>query len=387
MATRQSGRKKKKFNLKRIINTFIFRSTFFDYSLLFIVLFLVAFGLVVIYSTSSYTAQLQFDGDATYYLRHQAMAATLGCVAMLVVANMDYHIWKRFSTLLMYVILVMLVVVLVWGVVSHGAARWLNIGGLSLQPSEFAKIIIILYTAHMCTIWAPRISDFRVVLFKVAVWPVVAVALIAKENLSTSIICAAIVFIIIFVTSPKWKQFFVMALGVCGLLGIFLVVASYRLERIKIWLHPENYEKGYQTLQALYAIGSGGLFGKGLGQSIQKMGFIPESHNDYIFSVICEELGLFGAVCVILLFALLIWRCVMIAMSAPDLYGALIVVGVITHIAVQVIVNVAVVTNSIPPTGVPLPFISYGGTAILVLFVEMGLVLSVAKQINLPKEY
>lgn len=385
MATRQAVRKKKKFNLKRIINTFIFRSSFFDYSLLFIILFLVAFGLVIVYSTSSYTAQLQFD-DAAYFLKHQAAAALVGCVAMLFVANMDYHIWKKFTLLMMYTILVMLGVVLVWGVASHGASRWLSIGGLSLQPSEFAKFVIILYTAHMCTIWAPRISDPRA-LVKIVALPMVAIALIAKENLSTSIICAAIVFIVVFVTSPKWKQFFVMAAGVCVMMGAFLMVASYRLDRIKIWLHPEKYEKGYQTLQALYAIGSGGLFGKGLGQSIQKMGFIPESHNDYIFSVICEELGLFGAVCVILLFALLIWRCVMIAMSAPDLYGALIVVGVITHIAVQVIVNIAVVTKSIPPTGVPLPFISYGGTAILVLFVEVGLVLSVAKQINLPKEY
>lgn len=385
MATRQAVRKKKKFNLKRIINTFIFRSTFFDYSLLFIILFLVAFGLVIVYSTSSYTAQLQYN-DAAYFLKHQAVAAFVGCVAMLVVANMDYHFLKKFTLLMMYGVLILLVVVLIWGVASHGASRWLSIGGLSLQPSEFAKIIIILYTAHMCTIWAPRITDPKV-LFKIIFWPMVAIALIAKENLSTSIICAAIVFIVVFVTSPKWKQFFVMAAGVCVMMGGFLMVASYRLDRIKIWLHPEKYEKGYQTLQALYAIGSGGLFGKGLGQSIQKMGFIPESHNDYIFSVICEELGLFGAICVILLFALLIWRCVMIAMSAPDLYGALIVVGVITHIAVQVIVNIAVVTKSIPPTGVPLPFISYGGTAILVLFVEVGLVLSVAKQINLPKEY
>ena len=159
------------------------------------------------------------------------------------------------------------------------------------------------------------------------------------------------------------------------------------MDRIKIWLHPEKYEKGYQTMQALYAIGSGGIFGKGLGQSIQKLGFIPESHNDMIFSVICEELGLFGAACVIGLFIILVWRCVMSAMSAPDLYGALIVIGVTTHIAVQVLINVAVVTNTIPPTGVPLPFISYGGTAIFGLLIEMGLVLSVAGQIRMTKEY
>ncbi|MGN0438952.1 MAG: putative lipid II flippase FtsW [Lachnospiraceae bacterium] len=368
-----------------MIHTLIYRSTFFDYSLLFIILFLVVFGLVIVYSTSSYTAQLQTE-DPAYYLKRQAIAGILGCVAMCIVANCDYHFFKKISKLAMIGIILMLIAVLIWGVASHGASRWLNIGGLSIQPSELAKLVIILYTAHICTDKARQITNIWV-LIGVFSLPIFAVIFIALENLSTAIICTAIVFIVTFVTSPRWDHFVVMALSVICLMGIFLLLASYRMERIKIWLHPEKYEKGYQTLQALYAIGSGGLFGKGLGQSIQKMGFIPESHNDYIFSVVCEELGLFGAVCVILLFALLIWRCVMIAMSAPDLYGALLVVGVITHVAVQVIVNIAVVTKSIPPTGVPLPFISYGGTALLVLLTEMGVVLSVAKQINLPKEY
>lgn len=383
MSTRRPARRKKKFNLKRIVNTLIYRSSFFDYSLLFIVLFLVAFGLVIVYSTSSYSGQLQ-HGNSAFFLIRQGRAAIVGLVALFIFSNLDYHIWKKFAKVFMIFILFLLLFVAVFGVASHGASRWLNIGGASLQPSEFAKIILIMYMAQACTAWSVRITDIKVVA-RVAAAPMVAVALIATENLSTAIICAAIVFIMIFITSPKWKQFFIIAGAVIGLMGFFLMIASYRLDRIKIWLHPEKYEKGYQTLQALYAIGSGGFFGKGLGQSIQKLGFIPESHNDYIFSVVCEELGLFGAVCVILLFALLIWRCVMIAMSAPDLYGALLVVGVVTHVAVQVIVNIAVVTKTIPPTGVPLPFISYGGTALLGLFAEMGLVLSVAKQINIPK--
>lgn len=380
MATRQAvGRRKKKVHIP------FFKSTFFDYSLLFIILFLVVFGLIMVYSTSSYSAQLNL-GNPTYYLKRQGLAAVVGFVAMMIVANMDYHWWKNWTLIMMYGIIILLVAVLFVGVVSHGAARWLEIGGMSIQPSEIAKIVIILFTAHMATLKAARIGDLKI-MAKVLVFPLVAVGLIAKENLSTAIICAAITMVIVFVTSPKIKQFVIMGAGVVALLGIFLLVASYRLERIKIWLHPEDYDKGYQTLQSLYAIGSGGIFGKGLGQSIQKLGFIPESHNDMIFSVICEELGLFGAVCVIFLFALLIWRCVMIAMSAPDLYGSLIVVGVITHIAVQVIVNIAVVTNTFPPTGVPLPFISYGGTALCMILMEMGLVLSVAKQINMPKEY
>lgn len=381
MATKQAVKRKK----KKQFHIPIFKNGFLDYSLLFVIIFLVSFGLVMVYSTSSYSAQLNL-GNPTYYLKRQAISALIGFAGMLIVTNMDYHWWKKWTLIMMYGILALLVLTLIMGTDSHGATRWLNIGGMSLQPSEMAKIVIVLFTAHMSTLKAARIGDFKIML-KVAAFPMFAVVLIAKENLSTAIICAAITLVIIFVTSPKVKQFVYLGLIVLGLLVIFLLVASYRLERIKIWLHPEDYDKGYQTLQALYAIGSGGLFGKGLGQSIQKLGFIPESHNDMIFSVICEELGLFGAICVILLFALLIWRCVMIAMSAPDLYGSLIVVGVITHIAVQVIVNIAVVTNTFPPTGVPLPFISYGGTALCMLLVELGLVLSVAKQINMPKEY
>ena len=222
---------------------------------------------------------------------------------------------------------------------------------------------------------------------KVVAVPLIAIALIAEENLSTGIICAAITVVIVFVTSPKIKQFLVIGAAAVGIMGIFLLIASYRMERIDIWLNPEKYERGYQTLQSLYAIGYGGLFGKGLGQSIQKLGFIPESHNDYIFSVVCEELGLFGAVCVIGMFVFLIWRCVIIAFNTEDLFGALVVVGLTTHIAVQVLVNIAVVTITIPPTGVPLPFISYGGTAMIMVLFEMGIVLSVSRQLHVAKEY
>lgn len=361
------------------------KGNFFDYSLLFIILFLVAFGLVMVFSTSSYTAELK-TGSATYYLKRQGIFALLGIGAMLIIAKIDYHWWKKWSFLMMYGIIGLLGLVLIMGTASHGAVRWIQIGPVQFQPSEAAKIVIVLFTAHMATLKAARIGDFKI-MAKVIMFPMVAVALIAKENLSTGIICAAISLMIVFVTSPKVKQFLLMGGVVVLIMVFFLMIASYRVERIKIWLHPENYEKGYQTLQALYAIGSGGIFGKGLGQSIQKLGFIPESHNDMIFSVICEELGLFGAACMVAIFVLLIWRCVMIAMSAPDLYGALIVVGVITHIAVQVIVNIAVVTNTLPPTGIPLPFISYGGTALFCLLIEMGLVLSVARQIKVPKEY
>lgn len=379
-------RKPRRVNNRRTGRKTLFvKSDFVDYSLLFIILFLVAFGLVMVYSTSSYTAELK-TGSALFYLKRQGEFAVIGIVAMIVVSRFDYHWWKNWSLFIMYGTLVLLVLVLIVGTASKGAVRWIAIGPIQFQPSEVAKIAIILFTAHMATIKAARIGDLKI-MTKVLILPIIAIALIAKENLSTAIICSAIALMIVFITSPKVRQFLIIGLIVVALMGIFLLVASYRLERLKIWRHPEDYEKGYQTLQSLYAIGSGGIFGKGLGQSIQKLGFIPESHNDMIFSVVCEELGLFGAACVIAIFVLLIWRCVMIAMSAPDLYGALIVVGVITHIAVQVIVNIAVVTNTFPPTGVPLPFISYGGTALFCLLIEMGLVLSVSRQIRIAKEY
>ena len=212
------------------------------------------------------------------------------------------------------------------------------------------------------------------------VLPIVAV--VAYNNLSTAIIILGIAVCMLFVASPKYSHFVLMAAAV-GVVGVvFISFEAYRMDRIKIWLNPEAYEKGYQTLQGLYAIGSGGLFGKGLGESMQKLGFIPEAQNDMIFSVICEELGLFGAVCVILLFLLMIWRFMIIANNASDLYGALVVVGIMAHLSIQVILNIAVVTNTIPNTGISLPFISYGGTSVLFLLAEMGLALSVAKGIK-----
>lgn len=377
--------KKKSGGLIPWIQKFFYKGEYFDYPLLFVTLFLVAFGLVMIYSTSSYTAQLR-EGNAAYYLIRQGVFAVLGMVLMLIVSRLDYRVWKNFSLIYMWGTIALLVAVLAMGVASHGAVRWISIGPFQFQPSEVAKSAIAIYTAHICTIKAARIREWKVI-GKVAVVPLIAIALIAKENLSTGIICAAIVVVIIFVTSPNVKQFVIIGGIAVGIMGIFLMVASYRLERIDIWLNPEKYDKGYQTLQSLYAIGSGGLFGKGLGQSIQKLGFIPESHNDYIFSVVCEELGLFGAICVIGMFVFLIWRCVVIAFNTQDLFGALMVVGLTTHIAVQVLINIAVVTNSIPPTGVPLPFISYGGTAMIMVLIEMGIVLSVSRHLHVAKEY
>lgn len=357
---------------------------YFDFSLLFIVIFLLCFGLVMIYSTSSYKGTVKF-GDPAYYFKRQALFGVLGIFIMIVISKLDYHIFKHFTMIMFILAATLLVLVIAVGSETKGSSRWIELGALRFQPSEVAKIVIILGTAHIATKRVGRLKHFKDLIIA-AVVPVVLVGLIAIENLSTAIISFAIVAVILFVASPGWKNFAYLA-GIGIALGsLFLATAGYRMERIEIWRNIETHPKGYQTLQALYAIGSGGIFGRGLGKSIQKMGFIPESHNDMIFSVICEELGLFGAVCVIAMFMVLIVRFLLIATNASDLYGALIVVGVLAHITVQVMINISVVTNTIPPTGVPLPFISYGGTSLVMLLAEIGLVLSVARQMKIDVE-
>ena len=364
-----------------LFKNFFVKGEYFDYVLLFVVLLLVGFGLVMVYSTSSYKAYLDF-GDSGYYFKRQLLFSLVGFVAMVVVSKMNYQKWKRFSGLIYLIMLVLQIAVLFLGLDSHGAKRWIQIGPISFQPSEFAKIGMILFMAHLISNKANIIKKFME-LIKIYVVGLIIIGLIAIENLSTAIVIMAIIIVMTFITSPKYKQFFILGILAILLVAVFIASAGYRGERIDAWLDPENHEKGYQTMQSLYAIGSGGIFGKGLGQSMQKLGFIPESHNDMIFSVVCEELGLFGAICVITLFIILIWRCVIVADNARDLYGSLIVIGVMTHIAVQVIINLAVVTNTMPNTGVPLPFISYGGSSMLFILIEMGVVLSVSRQIKL----
>ncbi len=228
---------------------------------------------------------------------------------------------------------------------------------------------------------AKEMGKFRS-LFRVMVLILPIVGLVGSNNLSTAIIILGIGVVVVFVASPKYGQFIFMGALGGGFMTIFLALESYRLERLEIWRNPEKFEKGYQTLQGLYAIGSGGLFGRGLGESVQKLGFVPEAQNDMIFSIICEELGLFGAGFVLILFLILIWRFFVIATHAQDLFGALIASGAMAHMMIQVILNIAVVTNTIPNTGITLPFISYGGTSVVFLLLEMGLVLSVSRVVQ-----
>lgn len=374
------------------------REYFYDYTLLFVVMFLVFFGLIMLYSTSSYEATLDF-GNGAYYLKKQAMATVLGLVMMLFISVVDYHVWRRFALPAYLISLVLVVLVKTpLGYDANGARRWIKIAGVSLQPAEVVKITLILLLASVICIMGKQVRTWRgiIIVMGAALIPAVMILFITK-NMSSAIIIAGIAAVMLFVADPHYKRYILIVLAVVCLAALVVVViynaakggasptGGFRGTRILAWLNPEAYSDntGFQTLQALYAIGSGGLWGKGLGQSMQKLGFLPEAQNDMVFSIICEELGLFGAFCVILLFVMLLWRMMVIANNAPDLFGALLVVGVMGHFAIQVVLNIAVVTNSIPNTGITLPFISYGGTSILFLMSEVGLVLNVSKSIRL----
>ena len=351
-----------------------------DYTLLTALFMLVVTGLVILYSTSAYNGEVKFH-DSFYYLKKQVFATLLGIAGMYVAANMDYHVWRHVAVLGYLTAILLSVAVLFIGDEINGSKRWLSLGPFSFQPSEFAKVAVILFLSHMVTKNAKDIGKMRTMIkIMVSILPIVG--LVGASNLSTAIIILGIGVILIFVASPKYGQFVFMGLLGIGFMAIFLALESYRLERLAIWRNPEAYEKGYQTLQGLYAIGSGGLFGRGLGESIQKLGFVPEAQNDMIFSIICEELGLFGAGFILILFLILIWRFFVIATHAGDLFGALIATGAMGHMMIQVILNIAVVTNTIPNTGITLPFISYGGTSVVFLLAEMGLVLSVSSLVN-----
>lgn len=368
---------------------------YFDYNILIIVALLVIFGLIMIYSTSSYNALNEYN-DAYYYLKKQGIAIIGGILAMTFTIFFPLKYFLKFSELIYVLSLVAVVLVLSpLGRSEGGAARWIYIGPISIQSAELVKIsIILLLAAFICKYNSSLLNKWKV-LFAFMVPAIIGAGMIfiITNNLSSAIIVLGIAFVMLFVASPNYSKFFaIVGAGVVVvLLAVMLIVrmangqdGNFRVVRVLAWLDPEAFsnDKGYQILQSLYAIGSGGIFGKGLGESMQKLGFIPESQNDMIFSIICEELGLCGAFMLIFLFGLLLWRMMLVAINTRNKAGCLVVVGVIAHIAIQVVLNIAVVTNSIPNTGISLPFISYGGSSVLCLLVEIGLVLNVSRNIK-----
>lgn len=348
--------------------------------LLITVLVLEISGLVILYSASAYNGRVRFS-DAGYYLKKQLFAAVLGFGCMWLISRMDYHKMAQFATLAYILSMALSGAVLLVGDAYNGSRRWLSVGPLSFQPSEFAKPAVILFLSRIISRKEKMgNSIFSLIWCVCLVLPIVA--LVGTNNLSTAIIILGIAVILAFVSRPGYLQFIWIGLTGIGFIALFLSMEQYRLERLVIWKNPEAHEKGFQTIQGLYAIGSGGLFGTGFGKGIQKLGFVPEAQNDMIFSIICEENGLIGAILLLTLFLILLWRFMVIATHARDRLGAFLAAGIMAHIAIQVILNVAVVTNSIPNTGITLPFISYGGTSSLFLLAEMGVALSVSRWQN-----
>ncbi len=370
------------------------RADYYDYSLIAVIILLICFGLIMLYSTSSYIAQMNFNDDM-FYFKKQALIS-VGCIVMAIgISMLDYHLLIKFTMPLYGAAIVLMGLVKTsLGHESHGAKRWIQIGSLpQFQPAEVAKIAVIVCLSYMIVQMGKTVKTLKACMVLAGLGGLQGLAAyVLTSNLSTAIIIFCITAGLIFVAHPKTRPFMIgfaliAALAVIGVMILSKTLetsSSFRIRRILVWLHPEDYASGdgYQTLQALYAIGSGGIFGRGLGNSIQKLGSVPEAQNDMIFSIICEELGLFGALLVLVLFGYLLYRLFFIAQNAPDLFGSLLVTGIFIHIALQVIFNIAVVLNLMPNTGVTLPFISYGGTSIMFLMIEMGLALSVARKIR-----
>lgn len=370
---------------------------YFDYSLLFVTIFIAGFGLIMIYSTSSYTAQMKF-GNAQHYFKKQLMFMLLGFAAMYVAYRIDYHVWHKLAFPIFICASLLVFALIPFGSEANGATRWIRFGSIGVQPADVCKPAVIMMVSSAVCSYGTKLKKFRYVMLICILTGGVEAALVfvISNNMSSAIIIFLIAFVQTFIAYPGYKIYVALTgLAAAGVGGIYAwltnmikggnMTESFRLNRLLVWINPENYasDKGFQTVQALYAIGSGGLFGKGLGKSLQKLGYIPESQNDMIFSIICEEIGLFGAIFVIIVFGVMLWRIAHVAQNAPDLFGTLLVSGVFAHIAIQVVLNIAVVTNFIPNTGVSLPFISYGGTSETILLAEIGLVLNVSSKIRL----
>lgn len=359
----------------------------FDTTFFVLVLLLLLTGVISVLSASYprayYDPSNVTGGSPTYYFVRQLIFAVLGIAAMLFCSKLPMGFYKRFSMPLLVVSLLLLLSVPLIGVDANGARRWIGIGSLTLQPSEIAKLAVILSFAVMICNNRGKMKSFRYGILPFAAILLLIVALLVLEpHFSASIIIVAIGGIMIFLGGARLIWFIMAGVFAGGAIAILLTLFPYASTRITTWLDPfsSTSDEGYQIVQSLYTIGSGGLSGQGIGQSRQKYLYLPEEHNDFIFSVVCEELGFIGAVLILFIFSLLILRGYRIAMNCPDRYSFLVTAGITTLLAIQVILNVAVVTNLIPCTGISLPFFSYGGTALLIQMAEMGIILSASRK-------
>lgn len=360
-----------------------------DFTLLLVVVLLVLFGIMMVYSASYYTDFLKYS-DSTQHLRSQFLYAIVGSIGMYVASKVNYRIYflHNIPWILYGGSLLLVLYAGFFGVSSNGASRWIRIFGFSLQPSELAKVAIIILNPYLITKNPKKLLTLKGH-FELLLPTIIMAGAVAKENLSTAIIIAVIGTGVLFIASPRTKEFFILGFGAVLAMVLYLVASAFlgdgfRGGRLLAWLDPFAYErgKGYQIIQSLYAVASGGFFGLGLGNSRQKLTFIPEAHNDIIFAIICEELGFFGAFVLLMLFAIFIWRAFDISLRCKELFPALIAAGIAILISAQVLINVAVVTNTIPNTGIPLPFISSGGTALVVAMGLTGILLNISKSVS-----
>lgn len=362
----------------------------FDMPFLIILMIILVVGLISQFSASYAYSYYWNDGDSFYFIKRQLIFAAIGVAAMLIISTVDYHILHHFAIPLMLVSFILLGVVLMMPS-STGIHRWIRLPGLQFQPSEIAKFTLILLFAHLISINHKKMKTFLAGYLPFMVILGVTCGLVFLEpHLSGTILLLGIGIIMMYVGGTRLLYLLgTLGLGV-GAVIYMVFVKGYEQDRINVWLHPfeayaTNRDEAWQTIQSLYAIGSGGVMGQGLGNSRQKHLFLPEPHNDFIFSVICEEMGFVGAVLVIVLFALLLWRGITIGMKSPDKFGSMLAVGLTVQVGLQAVMNMAVVTNTIPNTGISLPFFSYGGTSLVMLLAQMGVVLSVSRNASLGK--
>lgn len=354
-----------------------------DYPVFFITILLVAIGIIMVFSASFYNARQNPNiNDSYYFFKRQSLWAVIGFIAMAFMANFDYWKLEKFAKIFLVISIGLLVLVLFFGVERNGATRWLSIAGISIQPSEIAKLAMIVFLASSLAKRRDKLKYFfRGVLPYLLLLGIVFGLIILQPNMSTAGSLAILTLVILFVAGvPLWYFGGLICAGGIAAAGLILA-ADYRFARYTAFLDPwsDPLDTGYQTIQSLYSLGSGGLFGMGLGQSRQKFLYIPYPETDFIFSIIGEELGFIGAVTIILLFLILIWRGLRIAITAPDLYSCLLATGIISTIAIQTIINVAVVTASMPATGLPLPFISFGGSSLAFFMASIGVLLNISK--------
>jgi len=354
-----------------------------DFLLIILTFSLLAIGLIMVYSASAVWAEYKFH-DSFFFAKRQLLFAGVGVIAMFFIMNIDYWTWRDWSKALLIICFVLLVLVLIPGIgmVRNGSRSWIGVGAFSIQPSEFTKLAMIAFLAKYLSENQKNITSFKRGLLPALALVFAAFGMIMLQpDLGTGTVMVGTCIAMIFVAGARISHF--IGLGVLGLAGFAALILSapYRIKRITSFLNPweDPLGSGFQIIQSLYAIGPGGLFGLGLGQSRQKFFYLPEPQTDFIFAILAEELGFIGGSLVLLLFSLLLWRGVRIALGAPDLYGSFLAIGIISMVAIQVMINIGVVTGLMPVTGITLPFLSYGGSSLTLMLMAIGVLLNISK--------